>query len=520
MARSSSKSAAPVAQAAVGHNSKSLLPPIVEEYHRLDRNHVIERGAVLIKAHATAEYGDWKEVCKDEFGISHDTARNLMAVAKVAEKYENFRGVRVRSSTLYQLAGVGSRGAYAEPDYDSLPALIAALDAAAKAAGKTLSIKAGKDVIRYTPLRKKHGNFPDATLDALDEIDEADWPEAVKQLKEKKPATADDVDALLIALRRSDVAAIYKVEVAALPAWLDDSMLADMEEVPAKYRKKLLKKLQATPEEEAPNFISDLTNEFEIDDKEAAAGEQGKGEQNEDAGVDAQVEPEQTVVPFAPARAAAILAKREEAETNDKPAETPQVVPLDRNPICRVWRLATEDERAGFARLFGDDVQRYAEDDDQEETDDEPPQQQRGKKPKVVSREETLGDAIDSAFEELTELASECREVVDNAEGGLAETERIQTLGATADTLENFSEPPDVPDELSEIKVAYELPKRRYDSRGSRAADACVILTACVSVLVDIKEDDPRHQQAVDLSCELESAASEVEGCEFPGMYG
>jgi hypothetical protein len=513
-------SASPAQAAGIGDNSKSLLAGFVEDWHRLDRDDLFARGELLIKAHDTAEYGgDWEKVCEDEFGISHDTARNLMAVAKLAKRHENFRDLRVKSSTLYQLAGVGALG-HAEPDHDSLPAIITALAEAAKAAGKTLGIKAARDVIHYTVLRKKHGDFPEATLDALDATDETDWPEAVKQLKEKKPETIEEVDALLIALRRAEVAALYKVEAALLPEWLDDDMLANMAdkgEVPAKYRERLLKKLQATPEEDAPNYISDLIREFE-NEEEAAAGEEQDGAGDED-----QDEPERTVMPLAPVRAA----QRKEAENNDEPAETPQV-PLDRNAICRAWREASEGERAEFARLFGDDVRRYGEeedgdeeaeeeeDSDQEEADDEP---RRGKKPKVISCEETLDDAISGAFEQLTELGSECREIVDNAPDGLRETERIQTLEGTADTLENFSEPPEIPDELSEIKIAYDLPKRRYDSRASRASDVCAILTACASVLEDIKESDPRHQQAVDLSTELESVASEVEGCEFPGMF-
>jgi ParB-like chromosome segregation protein Spo0J len=36
-------------------------------------------------------------------------------------------------------------------------------------------------------------------------------------------------------------------------------------------------------------------------------------------------------------------------------------VPFDRNPLCHAWRLASEEERAEFVKLFGDDFRRYDE---------------------------------------------------------------------------------------------------------------------------------------------------------------
>jgi hypothetical protein len=289
-----SKSGKPPAQAGIGHNS---LDGYVEDFHALDRNDVFEKGVVLLKARDTHDYLNWKTVCDEKFGISHDTARNLMAVAKVAEKYEKIRTLRVKRSTLYKLAGaIGVGPNYSdhvikddpEPDHENLPSIVEALAEAGKE--RTLSIGAADGVIHYARLRKKFGDdFPEATLDALDQIEE-DWPEAVAQIKEKKPATAEDADAILIALRRADVAAIYEVDVAVLPAWLDDEMLvemADTEIAPAEYRERLLQKLQNTSEEQAQtafSYISDVIDEFKqaegTNDKGATTGEKGTGEKS------------------------------------------------------------------------------------------------------------------------------------------------------------------------------------------------------------------------------------------------
>src|SRR5437660_651073 len=242
---STSKPKASSTQPGIGHNSQSALDGFVEDFHALDRNDVFKKGALLIKAHDTKDYLDWKPVCRERFDISHDdTARNLMAVAKVADKYENFRTLRVKTSTLYKLAGIKffmNEGDEPEPDHDNLPVIIEALTEAAKAAGRTLSIDAADKVITYAVLRKKHGDFSEAALDALDRIDD---PEAVKQLKEKKPETKEEVDALLIGLQRAVVAKLYKVT--ALPDWLDHAALVEMEKaVPEKHRERLLKKLRA-----------------------------------------------------------------------------------------------------------------------------------------------------------------------------------------------------------------------------------------------------------------------------------
>jgi len=127
----------------------------------------------------------------------------------------------------------------------------------------------------------------------------------------------------------------------------------------------------------------------------------------------------------------------------------------------------------------------------------------------------TLGDAVADAFSELEDLASECRQVVDNASAseGLSQTSRTQTLDDTANTLESLISP-DVAAELAEIGVT--PPKhRKLRSRRDRRDAALATIAACMDAL-DAVDD----QGARDLRVELEDASSQAEMCEFPGMYG
>jgi ParB-like chromosome segregation protein Spo0J len=45
-------------------------------------------------------------------------------------------------------------------------------------------------------------------------------------------------------------------------------------------------------------------------------------------------------------------------------------IALDANPICKAWRLASEEDRAEFVGLFGDDLRRYGRDHDDINLDD------------------------------------------------------------------------------------------------------------------------------------------------------
>jgi len=146
--------------------------------------------------------------------------------------------------------------------------------------------------------------------------------------------------------------------------------------------------------------------------------------------------------------------------------------------------------------------------------------QPKPKERKVQHRKNDIEAALSEAFEEISNLAEECREVVDTAPDGLRETERIQTLGATADTLEEIDRPA-VPAALADIEVSYSitLPKRKNRplSRARRMADAKCIIRVCAEVLETITHQDTRCMAACALRDELNRVLMEAHGCEFPG---
>lgn len=145
--------------------------------------------------------------------------------------------------------------------------------------------------------------------------------------------------------------------------------------------------------------------------------------------------------------------------------------------------------------------------------------------PMPAPRKMLLADAISEAIGEIQSLAEECREVVDNAgDGGLSQTQRILTLGETADSLENIQEP-DAPESLNEVEVSIQDPKprRRGYSRADRCGHACYMLDECMVTLQEFMEknvEGDAHDDAETLHDELDNAKSEAEGVEFLGMYG
>jgi hypothetical protein len=166
---------------------------------------------------------------------------------------------------------------------------------------------------------------------------------------------------------------------------------------------------------------------------------------------------------------------------------------------------------------------------------------------KPVSQSGSIGSVSD-AFSELQQLGEECREIVDNASDGLSQTQRIQTLGETADVLESLSEP-DVDGDISDIAISYTemVPtnKRQSPSRATRRDNAVAVLSAAKEELESLidqhREDAEKYEEAdedekkeleqppytVDqldnmetLKDELDNIISDAENVEFPGMFG
>ncbi len=167
------------------------------------------------------------------------------------------------------------------------------------------------------------------------------------------------------------------------------------------------------------------------------------------------------------------------------------------------------------------------------------------RKSKYIKTEDAcIADAISSAFSQLEDLASECREVVDNAPENLRDSQRITTLGEAADALESLSEP-SVPDGLDDVRCQWQENIHPRASRAQRRDNATAALSAVYSALEDhIAELDERIESgktedgttdltqdqrdelesqksdAEELMGEVERARDEADGVEFPGMFG
>jgi hypothetical protein len=197
--------------------------------------------------------------------------------------------------------------------------------------------------------------------------------------------------------------------------------------------------------------------------------------------------------------------------------------------------LCDEERRAAYVETLGkaidamgkkdnmearlkvmEDVLGIVEAEEEEEGDSEEDEQPRRRRGKAKEVETTLENAVHDAFTDLEQLGEECREVVDNSEA-FSQTQRIQTLEATADELGNLQEPM-IPAELAELPVKY-LPSR-VRSRNDRCCAATEIIQACVDALATIPEGDERHAAAGELSSELDDAIGVRDNCEFPGMFG
>lgn len=137
--------------------------------------------------------------------------------------------------------------------------------------------------------------------------------------------------------------------------------------------------------------------------------------------------------------------------------------------------------------------------------------------------------AVGSAVENLVELGTECREIVDNASDaseGLSQTPRIQTLDATASELEDLSEP-DVPGAVEDLGFkAFMMEQRRKgrgESRSVRCANEVAVLRGAVDALEEWLGENEEHADKDEVSSlkdELETIVGTCEGLEFPGMFG
>lgn len=131
----------------------------------------------------------------------------------------------------------------------------------------------------------------------------------------------------------------------------------------------------------------------------------------------------------------------------------------------------------------------------------------------------TLADAVDAAFSEITTLADEVRETVDNATEAMQATTRIQTLDETASTLEENADAPEIPGVIAALEVSYIL--ETCKTRAQRRDFAAGILDNVLSFVGEWCEANPDHgelETVHQFTSDLESAKDNWEGVDFPGF--
>lgn len=140
----------------------------------------------------------------------------------------------------------------------------------------------------------------------------------------------------------------------------------------------------------------------------------------------------------------------------------------------------------------------------------------------TTTRETSIEDAVQEAMSEVESLRDEMSEWRDNMEEKLSHTEKYERVSECADNLDNVQEI-DIPDEYRETKIT--VISQRKSSRKSpyprwlRLQNAVGALTAAKDVLEEMEDDDAEGVRDQFVS-DLGDAIDNLEGVEFPGMFG
>jgi hypothetical protein len=217
------------------------------DIHALERSNFIEVGKLLVEAKETCDHGEWLSWLEEQFAWSVDTAENYMRVYRLADKFRKIRNLKVGKVTLYDLT-------YEEEN--QLPAII---DALAKVATKQhLKLADAQNVIELAKLRLRYGNFPDATLYALQNAEESlrhlsadeesvvrkEWiNKAVEALKATRPISSEAAEQIFKEVQRAHIEQLYGGK---LPVPIE--ALDYLERLPSELRSQVLKRLRDAPE--------------------------------------------------------------------------------------------------------------------------------------------------------------------------------------------------------------------------------------------------------------------------------
>lgn len=132
-------------------------------------------------------------------------------------------------------------------------------------------------------------------------------------------------------------------------------------------------------------------------------------------------------------------------------------------------------------------------------------------------------EAIGGAMSEIEDLASEMREQADSMEAYFSSTNKYQMICDAAELLESVDDP--LNDEHAVVAyltvvIQDPTPRKRGYSRADRLSFATATLMDVRDVL-DRAELPPDHEEIANgLRDELDNIDSELQGVEFPGMFG
>lgn len=201
------------------------------------------------------------------------------------------------------------------------------------------------------------------------------------------------------------------------------------------------------------------------------------------------------------------MAKKKKARKTDK----------RQNPSARKAHKAANKRRVGRGKPKG-----------------KPPAALRKKKkraPRAVApppREVGLLDAIGEVMADIEELGQEMRDWADNMPESKQGSSKYDEVDTCASTLEEQAGNDPVTSEtmsfLNEIKIMVQdpTPTRGGRSRSRRLGDATDLMQEIMDKLDEYvgDKDGPNEQIAMGLKDDLENIESELQGIDFPGMFG
>jgi hypothetical protein len=131
-----------------------------------------------------------------------------MGVALLKRRFANFANLNLPKSTTYEVV------AFDKKNPKLTETAITALEEAAK--DKRLTCAGAQEIMERVRLRDEFGDYPDATLSALDDIATTKSPEpwhdkTTKALKAKKPEKQEEAEAITLGVLQEHVAGIYRV---------------------------------------------------------------------------------------------------------------------------------------------------------------------------------------------------------------------------------------------------------------------------------------------------------------------